>query len=329
MFNLLITARSFGFSSDLARKAFQTIAEITIEKPDHTKAFDEDQMCELIPDRDAVIVGTDQITQQVIAKANKLNFIFKHGVGIDNVDLEAATKANILVANMPGINNRAVADMTLGLILALSRGICLACMRVKKRDWSKFLAHDIWGKTLGIVGTGNIGLEVIKRALAFDMKVFAFDTLPNEKIAQELDFSYMDLDSLLTNSDMVSLHVPLTPDTIGMIGKREIGMMKPSAYLINTSRGGIIDEAALLEALQGKIIAGAALDVYDNNLVQKEQIYSLDNLIITPHIAAYTYETLENMDMELVEAFKSILRGKKPTNLNILNPCVQFDRSAF
>jgi D-3-phosphoglycerate dehydrogenase len=298
-------------------EAFGRFPDLRVDKPEHTVPFDEDQMCELILGRDAVIVGTDKVTARVISKARKLKIISKHGVGVDNIDVAAATEAGIIVTYLPGMNDRAVADMTFGLILALSRGICLANKRVKHRDWSKVLVHDVWGKTLGVIGTGRIGQAVIRRALAFDMKVVAYDVFPNNEVARALGFTYVSLNELLVSADIVTVHVPLSPETRGMIGARELERMKETAYLINTARGGVIDEPALVEALKSKAIAGAALDVYEKSLPDNEAVYELDNLLITPHIAAYTYETLEAMDMAQVDEYRRILRGDLP--INILN----------
>ena len=322
MFNLLISARSFGFASNRALDELNKISGLSIEKPVHELAFNEDRMITLVPGVDAVIVGTDKLTSRVIEKADRLKFITKHGVGVDNVDIQAASDAGILVTNMPGINDQAVADMTMGLILALSRGICLVNMRIKNHDWSKLLAHDVSGKMLGVIGTGNIGREVIKRARAFDMRIAAYDAFPDYSTASDLGFEYVELDELLSSSDIVSVHVPFLPETEDMITARELACMKPGVYIINTSRGGIINEPDLLAALKERVIAGAAIDVYQKSFPDHPEVYELENLIVTPHIAAYTSETLENMDMKLVEAYRMILRGELPSNLNILNPQV-------
>jgi D-3-phosphoglycerate dehydrogenase len=322
-FNLLITARSFGFASSRALEALHTIPGLAVDKPEHTAAFDEAQMCDLIPGRDAVIVGTDRITAKVIAAADRLKVVAKHGVGVDNIDIAAATAAGIVVTNMPGMNDLAVADMAFGLLIALSRGIALVHHRVKNRDWGKLLAHDVSGKTLGVIGTGRIGQAMIRRALAFDMTVIAYDVEQNHGAAEALGFTYVPFEELLARADFISLHVPLTPGTEGLIGAAELACMKPTAYLINTSRGEIVDEVALLKALKEGALAGAAFDVYSKSLPSREDVYRLDNLIVTPHIAAYTYETLESMDMALVQAFEQIVRGELPANVNVLNPEVR------
>lgn len=320
MFNLLITARSFGYASDRALNEFRHITDIQIERPFHELAFDEEKMVELVPGQDAVIVGTDKMTSRVISKADRLKFITKHGVGVDNVDIQAASEAGILVTNMPGINDRAVADMTMGLILALSRGICQANMQIKNHDWSKLLGNDVWGKVLGIVGTGNIGKEVIKRAQGFDMQIAAYDVFPDKESSSRLGFEYMELDELITSSDIISIHAPFLPETKDLITAQEFARMKPDAILINTSRGGIVNETDLLDALSDKTIAGAAIDVYQKSFPDNPKVYELENLVVTPHIAAYTFETLESMDMMLLEAYQMIMQGDLPANLNILNP---------
>lgn len=322
-FNLLITARSFGFASNRAMEALHAIPGLVVEKPKHTAAFNEEQMCELVPGRDAVIVGTDRVSAKVIAAADRLKVIAKHGVGVDNIDVAAATEVGIIVTNLPGMNDLAVADMAFGLLIALSRGIGLVNNRIKNRDWSKVLSHDVSGKTLGIIGTGRIGQAMIRRALAFDMTVIAYDVEPNNEAAEALGFVYVPFEELIASADFISLHVPLRPGTEGLIGAAELARMKPTAYLINTSRGGVVDEEALLKALKEGTIAGAALDVYSSSFPERKEVYELENLIVTPHIAAYTYETLESMDMALVEAFRQIVRSEMPTNVTILNPEVR------
>jgi D-3-phosphoglycerate dehydrogenase len=322
MFNLLIAARSFCFASKRAMEAFSELKDLSIEKPDHLSAFNEDEMCRLLPDKDAVIVGTDKITKKVLNHANRLKFITKHGVGVDNIDIESATQAGVLVTNMPGINDQAVADMTFGLILSLSRGISQVSANIKNKDWGKILGYDVFGKTLGIIGTGNIGLEVIKRARGFNMQVLAFDVETNQKNATKFGYKYVDFEELLRVSDFISLHVPLNPGTKNLMNVQEISKMKENAYLINTSRAGIINEPALINALNDKQISGAAVDVYSSDFPGYADVYTLDNLVITPHIAAYTFETLERMDMMLVEAYKQIMNGEVPDNLNVLNPQV-------
>lgn len=326
MFKLLIAARSFGFASNRALEEFDIIQNLSIEKPPHDLAFTEEQMSMLVPDKDAIIVGTDKITKKVIKIAKRLKFITKHGVGVDNIDIQAATEAGILVTNMPGINDRAVADMTLGLILSLSRGICQASSQIKYSTWDKILSHDVYEKTLGVIGTGRIGEEVIKRARGFDMKIIAYDADPIIENASKYDFQYVEFDELLKSSDIVSIHVPLNPDTNNLIAEPEFAKMKSSAFLINTSRAGIVNEIDMLKALKNKTIAGAAIDVYPKEFPEYPEVYKLDNLIITPHIAAYTFETLEKMDMVLVEAYRHIVRGELPENLNILNSQVQLAR---
>jgi D-3-phosphoglycerate dehydrogenase len=319
VFNVLITARSFGFASGKAMDAFKNNHAIKVVKPDHIVAFNEQEMYNLVPGQDAVIVGTDKITKNVIARADRLKVISKHGVGVDNVDIAAATKAGIIVTNLLGMNDRTVADMAFGMILALSRQICYADRQVKNQHWDKILAHDVWGKTLGVIGTGQIGQNLIRRAQAFDMKVIAYDLFQDDEAAKRIDFTYVSLDQLLTEADIISIHVPWTPETEGLIGTEAFEKMKEGAYLVNTARGGVVDEVALVEALKTKKIAGAALDVFESTFPQMKDIYSLDNLILTPHIAAYTYETLEAMDMVLVEEYRRIAQGKMPEIINIIN----------
>ncbi|NMB89404.1 MAG: phosphoglycerate dehydrogenase [Chloroflexi bacterium] len=315
MFELLVTARSFGFAGARGIEALQGLPGVSLTRPEHEQAFTEAEMCALVPGKDALIVGTDQVTRQVIECADRLKVISKHGVGVDNIDLAAASAAGILVTNLPNMNDKAVADMTFGLILSLVRGICRAGERSHQGRGDKFLAHDVWGRTLGVIGTGRIGREVVRRAQAFDMRVIAYDLYPNPDAAGRFGFRYVSLEELLQAADIVTIHVPLTAHTRGLVGAAEIAQMKSSAYLINTARGGIVDELALVQALSAGRLAGAALDVYDKSLLAEPGAYGLDNLLLTPHVAAYTVETLEAMDLALVGEYERVLGGELPMNL--------------
>jgi len=321
MFNLLVTARSFGYSSRRGIEALSGLPGLTFAKPEHIQAFNEAEMCSLIGDYDGLIVGTDAVSAKVIASGQRLKIIAKHGVGVDNIDLKAATRAGIVVTNLPGMNEKTVAEMTMGLAIALLRQICAGSQQARAGNFQKYLSHDLWGKTIGVIGTGRIGLEVIRRARAFDMHVLAYDALPNSEAALAFGFQYVGvLEDLVRQADIITLHVPLTPQTKGLIDGPQIAIMKPGAVVINTARAGIVDETALVQALRDGRIAGAALDVFSARSLEHKDALALPNLIITPHVAAYTYETLEGMDMAIVGQFETVLRGEIPASQ--LNPAV-------
>jgi len=316
-FDLLVTSTSFGKTAkepvELLEKQGYCILWNTLGRP-----LNEEEMAEKIKGVDACIAGLDSITSKVIEKADKLKVICRHGTGVDNVDISAATRKEIIVTNTPGVNTEAVADLTFGLILASARQIPQADRSVKKGEWKKFFGKAVSSKTLGIVGMGRIGKAVARRAKGFNMKVIYRDCRRDINIEKEIDAECVNLEVLLQKSDFVSLHLPLTKETRGMIGKEEIKLMKPTAFLINTARGPIIDEFALYQCLKDKIIAGAAVDVYSNEPPKDSPLLSLDNIIAAPHMGTYTYEVMQEMGMKAARNIIDVLAGKKPKYL--INP---------
>lgn len=260
---------------------------------------------------DALIVrGRTRVTGEVIEAGRRLKVIARAGAGLDNIDLEAAERKGIAVINAGESVAVAVAELTLGLMLSLARSIPHAHFSVKEGRWEKhsFVGIQLQGKTLGIIGFGRIGKALAKRALALEMKVIAFDPFIPREEAVSLGVTLVPLEELLRNSDFVSIHVPLTPRTRGMIGWKELSLMKPSAYLINTARGGIVDEAALARALEEGRIAGAALDVFENEPPLNSPLLKSDKVIFTPHIGASTREAQTLASLEVARKVLEILR---------------------
>lgn len=277
----------------------------------------EDELVEKVCDIDAWIAGVDEITAKVICAADKLKVICRYGVGVDNVDLKEATRKGIVVTNTPEANSDAVADFTLGLILAVARWIPQADRSVKEGKWDRFFGRSIFGKTLGIIGMGKIGIRVTERARGFKMRVIYSD--PRRSLeAEKMGARKVDLDELLKEADFISLHTPLTSKTKYLIGEDELSKMKPTSYLINTARGKLIDEVALYRYLKERKIAGAALDVYSQEPPGENPLFSLNNVVTTPHIGGYTYEALYNMGMMVAQSLIDVLEGKRP--LYTVNP---------
>jgi len=262
------------------------------------------------------------IDAEIIASAPRLRVISNFGVGFDNVDLEAATKRGILVCNTPGVLSDAVADLTLGLIISLARRLPEAERFVREGNWGSGrmvdLGVDLKDKTLGIIGLGRIGRAVAKRAQAFDMDVVFHDQF--REPPPDADFCrYRALDGLLREADFVTLHVNLTAETQHLIDARALALMKPSAYLINTSRGPVVDQLALVEALQAQRIAGAALDVFEREpLPPDDPLVSLPNVIALPHIGSATRETRLAMLNLAIDNLLAVLRGELPAC--VVNP---------
>jgi len=246
--------------------------------------------------------------------------VMKHGVGIDNIDLDAATSLGIVVANAPGTNTEAVADWVIATMLSLLRGVCAASNSTREGEWERFVGHELGAMTVGVIGTGRIGVEVIKRLRGFGAEVLSYDVVQHPELVSEYGVCYVSLEELLQQSDIVTLHVPLIEQTKGMIGARELSCMKDSAYLINAARGELVDEDALHKSLKARRIAGVALDVYATEPPQASPLIKLDKVLATPHIAAYTYEAMELMDRMCAKTIVDVFKGKQLQN--ILNPAV-------
>jgi len=287
------------------------------------KSATEDGLIAEIKDIDVLMVVYAKITEKIIDSAEKLKGIVRYGIGVDNIDLKAATRRKIPVANIPDYCIGTVADHTLALILALNRKIPMADRILRTGEWgvwtsppSKLKGTDLEGKVLGLIGVGKIGAAVATRAKGFGMRIIAYDPYLTKEISEKLDIELVDLPTLLKNADFVSIHAPLTPETCGMIGEGELRLMKRTAYIINTARGPIIQERALYKALKEGWIAGAGLDVYEKEPPNPDNpILKLENVVLTPHIAYYTEEAIWRLEMSAVEEAIRILQGQLPKNL--------------
>lgn len=263
---------------------------------------------------------TDRVDQELLEQAPGLRMIANMGVGFNNIDLEAATKRGIPVSNTPGVLTEATADIAFALILAVARRVVEGDRRTRTgqfQSWAPlvFLGREVTGKTLGIIGLGRIGRAVAKRAGGFDMRILYHNRRPLDKQEEEaLGTEYVDLKTLLSRADFVSLHVPLTDHTHHLMNRETLGWMKRDAYLINTSRGHVVDEPALLEALREDKIAGAGLDVYENEPSLTPGLEKLDSVVLLPHVGSATRETRTAMARLAAENLLAGLRGKRPPN---------------
>ncbi|MBE6083106.1 MULTISPECIES: phosphoglycerate dehydrogenase [Tissierellales] len=293
-YKVVVTARSFGKSStepfDILEKNGCEVHKIPIEKPLNAK-----ELIPLIKDADALIAGNDKVTKEVIDAGNKLKVISRYGIGYDNVDIKAAKEKGIVVTNTPNTNNNSVADLTIGLMIAIARNIVGANNTVKSEGWGRVLGTEVYKKTIGVIGTGSIGKGVIKRAKGFEMDVLCFDVYPDHEFAEKYGAKYCSMEEILQKSDIITIHVPLMESTKNLIGEKELKMMKNTAFLINAARGGIVNEDALYNALSKNIIAGAALDAVEHEPPVGSPLLKLDNVIITPHIGGYTSTAVNNM----------------------------------
>lgn len=266
-----------------------------------------------------VILGS-KVSKKVIESAKKLKMVQTLGAGVDDVDMDFATKRGVFVCNAGGFNAISVAEHAFLLMLALVRKLPKFQEKHKKKLWYKEISIELYGKTLGIVGLGKIGREVAKRARAFGMRVITIKRTSKKRLAAQLGIDFVggpeDLHFILRESDFILLSVPLSSETRKMIGKKELSMMKKSAYLINVSRGGVVDEQALIQALKEKKIAGAGLDVFEIEPLNPDNPFlKLDNVILTPHIGGLTRESCKRRALFLAKNIKRVLCGEIPNNI--------------
>lgn len=296
--------------------------EVYVEINPRDEALTKDEIVEGVRGKDGLLcLLADRIDTEVMDASKKLMVIANYAVGYDNIDVAAATQRGIVVSNTPGVLTDATADFAWALLMACARRIAEADEYTRKGEFKSWLpmlmlGGDVHDKTLGIIGLGRIGTAVARRAKGFSMKLLYTGPRRKEELERELKIEYVPKEELLRRSDFVSLHVPLSPSTHHLIGEEELRMMKPSAYLINTSRGPVMDEKALVEALRNKAIAGAALDVYEREPVLTEGLAQLKNVVLSPHIASATTETRTKMAM--ISA-RNILSALKGTPINVVN----------
>lgn len=269
---------------------------------------------------DGVIVRTAPFTSEIIEQADSLKVISRHGVGVDNIDIECASKKGILVLNTPGVNDVSVAEHTIAMILAISKRIKDIDSAVRIGNFSireEYSIIDIDGKTLGIIGFGRIGSLVAKKCrYAFNMKILVYDPYVDREKVEEVNGELVDLETLLRESDFVTIHVPLNSETKGLIGERELRLMKPSAFIINMARGPIWDETAIFKALSEGWIRGAGTDVFEEEPPSLDNpLLKLNNIILSPHMAALTKECVIRMAVESAQGVVDVLTGKRPKNI--------------
>lgn len=274
--------------------------------------YEKEELIKLMPEIEVLVVrSATKVTADIIEAGTKLKIIGRAGTGLDNIDVKVAEAKGIKVINTPGANSISVAELTIGLMIACSRHIARGTIDLKNGKWTKkeLEGHELYKRTVGIIGFGNIGREVAKRLLAFDMNVLAYDPIVKET---DMNVKLVDLDTLISNSDYITIHVPLTPETKNLINKDTISKMKDGVIIINAARGGIVDESALYEALLSGKIYAAGLDVFEvepptDELRQK--LLSLPNVVATPHVGASTFEAQERVGMLLVERLIKEIAG--------------------
>lgn len=280
-----------------------------------------EELEQAIGEYDAIIVRSKtQVTKAVIEQATRLKVIARAGVGVDNVDVEAATKKGIMVMNTPQGNTMSTCELTMAMLLALSRDVCRTVAKLKGGSWDKkaYEGAELVGKTLGVVGLGRIGGEVAKRALSFGLRVVCYDPFASEDVARRLEVKLVSFDDLLRESDYITFHTPLTEETRHMVSYPEFQAMKPGVRIINCARGGLINEKALYQAVKEGKVAGCALDVFEEEPPKDRALIELDQVICTPHVGAQTEEAQRNVAVQVAEQVIDALDGKMVRNtLNI------------
>ncbi|MFW6036154.1 MAG: 2-hydroxyacid dehydrogenase [Halothermotrichaceae bacterium] len=307
----------------LPQKAMEMIAErCKMEVNPHDRILTRKELEKVVQGIDGLLcLLTDTIDEDLLDINPRLKVIANYAVGYNNIDVKACTERNIAVSNTPGVLSDTTADFAWTLLMAVARRVVEAesfTRAGKYKGWGPmmFLGGDIYGKKLGVIGMGRIGQAFTSRAKGFDMEVLYYDTYrKSAEKEEELNITYMELNDLLKESDFVSLHVPLLPDTKHLIAEEELKMMKETAYLINTARGPIIDEKALVDALKNNEIAGAGLDVYEDEPDLTEGLAELDNVTLTPHIASASIETRTKMAVMAAENLLAGLNGEEMPNL--------------
>ncbi|MEM6309591.1 MAG: phosphoglycerate dehydrogenase [Pseudomonadota bacterium] len=294
--------------SDAAVQIFRDRGIDVDFQPDLGK--DKDKLLSVIGDYDGLAIrSATKATEKIINAANNLKVIGRAGIGTDNIDKEAASKKGVIVMNTPFGNMITTAEHAIAMMFAVARQIPEASASTHAGKWekSKFMGTELTGKTLGVIGAGNIGGIVCDRARGLKMKVLAYDPFLSEEKADKMGVEKVELDALLPRADFITLHVPKTDQTAGMIGKEQIAMMKPGVRIVNCARGGLVDEAALADALKSGHVAGAAFDVFAVEPAKENPLFDLPNVVVTPHLGAATTEAQENVALQVAEQMSNYL----------------------
>ena len=310
---ILITSRSFGKINDEPRRILEAAGfEIDMRGSN----FDQEEFERIIPEYDALIIGAHPFPAKLLEKCSKLKIICKHGVGLDNVPVEKCRELGIAVCNTPGTNSNAVADVTFGLIIAASRNIVSCSEDVRKGEWKMEVGVDVYQKTLGVMGYGAIAKNVIRRAKGFNMGVLIYNHRPRELDEEFKDYArFVSLEELYAKSDIISVHLPLNEDTKNMIDAEQFEKMKDGVILVNTARGGIVNEDALYNACITGKVRSCAMDVLAKEPISEDNpLRNLRNVVITPHLGMYSKEAINAISIMCAENVAAIFNGKELRN---------------
>jgi len=314
---VLVTAKSVSDSASAMQYLHDAGCEVTVATT--TWPVDERKLIELSAGMQALVFTMEPVTSRLIDAAPNLKVIARPAVGYDTVDMAAATRRGIAVTIAAGANDQSVADFTIGLLLMAARGIGTAANAVAQGGWDRVIGTEVWKKTLAIVGLGRIGKAVAKRARGFDMRVLAVSGHSDPEYAGAHGIEYVTLDQALRDADFLSLHAPLNESTSNLINAAALAKMKRGAYLINTSRGGLVDEIALADAVRSAHLAGAAVDVLRKQGANSgSPLIGVPGIIVTPHMASLGREAIERVAMSAARSLVAVLRGERPPS--VVNP---------
>lgn len=320
MTKVLVTAVAFGKNNPELKQTLEEAVDEVVYSP-HQRPLTEEELLPLIRDVDGFIAGVDEVTSRVIQNAPDLQVISRYGVGVDRVDITAATEQGIVVTNTPGVNADAVAEMTILLMLALGRDLCHANAATKAGEWPTLLGVGLKGKTVGLIGVGAVGKSTARRLGAFDCRILGNDRSATPEEVADLNLELADLEKLLADSDYVSLHLTSSKETRHFVDRKFIKDMKEGAFLINTARGELIDEQAVLQGLRDSKLRGVGLDCYQEEPVSADNpLVSHPRVIATPHTASHTTEAVNAMGSTALQECLSVLNGEWPNHA--VNPWV-------
>jgi phosphoglycerate dehydrogenase-like enzyme len=309
---VLVTPTSYGKTdprliSDLEEKVGEVIYNPT------TKPLPSAEVARLLPGVDGYIAGLDGIDRVALESADRLKVISRYGVGVDNVDLKTAGAKGICVTNTPGANSASVAELTVGLILSLARGIPEAAATTRAGGWPRSAGVSLDGKTVGLLGLGAVGKQVVRRLAGFDCRLMAYDPMADVTFAREMNVALASMEEVAGQADFLSLHLPLLPETRSLVNAGFLAGMKKGAYLINTARGELIDELALAEAVQNRHLGGAALDVFTKEPPEPgHPLLGLPQVLVTPHSASHTDGAMNAMGRMALRDCLAVLQGEAP-----------------
>lgn len=309
---VLVTPTSYAKNDPKLRTELEAqVGEVVYNTAGHPLSAEE--LVPLISGIDGYIAGLDAITREVLEAADSLKVIARYGVGVDAIDLETARQKGIVITNTPGANSASVAELTLGLMLSLARNIPEAVEATRSGEWPRFRGMSLGGKTIGLFGFGEIGKRVAQMLKGFNARLVAYDPFPDVEFAEECGVEIVQQDEVIRMADILSLHCPVLPDTRGMVNTDFIRKMKPGAFLINTSRGELINEDALYDAIKSNHLQGAALDVFSQQPPQPgNPLLGMPQVIVTPHMGAHTDGATNAMGWAALNDCLAVLRGEEP-----------------